>query len=93
MAIFKFIGSSSEDIATKRGDVLPGIRLFYITALKNGKGCYGASKLVPLNRVGDIGGLPVLGSCYDVSFNQWGNIDGMTPLSGDPIQDVMTGDI
>lgn len=89
MAIMKFIGTSSEEIQTRRGEIKPGIRLFYITGLKNGRGCYGASKLIAADRIADIG-MPKLGVCYDVGFNQWGNIDNLSEMKDDPIGDLIS---
>lgn len=79
MAVFTFIGSSSESITTRRGEIKPGIRLFYVTDLKNGTGKYGSSKLIAADRIADIG-MPELGCSYEAEFNQWGNIEKLTKV-------------
>lgn len=79
MAIFTFIGHSSESITTRRGEVKPGIRLFYTTALLNGVGQYGSSKLIAADRIADIG-MPEIGASYEASFNQWGNFEKLTKV-------------
>lgn len=75
--ILTIIGTASDHIQTRRGDLVPAIRLFYTTDLENGTGQYGASKSVPSDRLADIGGMPEIGCSYDVSFNQWGGIGKM----------------
>lgn len=80
--VFTFIGTSSESITTRRGEVKPAIRLFYVTALENGNGKYGASKVVPADRIADIG-MPQLGCSYEVQFNQWGSITKLTKVDTD----------
>lgn len=81
MAIFTFIGSSSDSITTRRGEVKSAVRLFYTTALQNGNGQYGASKVIAADRIADIG-MPELGCSYEVEFNQWGNIAKLTKVDG-----------
>lgn len=82
MAKLTFIGTASDHIRTRRGDLVPAVRLFYVTDLESGTGKYGASKSVPSDRIADIG-MPEIGCTYDVQFNQWGGIASMVKVDTD----------
>lgn len=81
--ILTIIGTASDHIQTRRGELVPAIRLFYVTPLENGTGKYGASKTVPSDRLADIGGMPEIGCSYEVIFNQWGGISKMLKVDTD----------
>lgn len=83
MTQITFIGYAPDSITTRRGEVKPATKLYFLFPLQNGTGHYGAMKSVANDRLIDMGGIPELGCLYDVSFNQWGNFETLEKVKVD----------